>query len=60
MKRILWFVLSLSFWQLNAQDFDGVYFGEIFSMKNTFVLSTTGNTAIGSIYLNQNDKIIFL
>jgi len=43
-----------------AQDFDGVYSGKIFSPKNVFVLSTTSETAIGTIHLNRTDKVIFM
>lgn len=59
-KIILLLLLLFMVGVAGAQTLEGVYLGEIFSVKNTFILSTTGPTAIGTIYLNGDDKLIFV
>jgi hypothetical protein len=59
MRRILFIFLLVSN-DLIGQPLDGVYAGELVSSKNAFVVSTVGNLAVGSIFLNEKEKLVFL
>lgn len=59
MWRILLILLLLPN-DLSAQSLDGVYTGELVSSKNAFVVSTVETLAVGSVFLNGHDKLVFL
>lgn len=61
MKWIVISIIILIFFseQVRGQSFDGVYAGEIISAKNALVISTTGNTVLGFVYLNHAIKYSF-
>lgn len=61
MKWIVRSIIIFNFFseEVTAQSFDGVYAGEIISSKNALVISTSGNTVLGFVYLNHAIKYSF-
>ena len=42
-----------------GQSVDGTYVGAVLTSKNVVIITTLGNLVIGSIYLNENNKLAF-